>query len=117
MEQAGGLPQRLMHDLSGRPRRFVELESLHGGLGTPALRETLERLVGDGLIAKRTSKRHVSVFHTFELTPLGARAEEEMQRLRPLQEDPDREPKRSHRGKRTAGTRPPAWVLPPRSPE
>ncbi|HEX9709405.1 MAG TPA: winged helix-turn-helix transcriptional regulator [Candidatus Thermoplasmatota archaeon] len=117
IDEAGGLSQRLMRDLSGRPRRFAELDLVHGGRGTPELTDTLVRLEHDGLIEKRTSQREVAVVHTFELTAMGAQAEAEMQRLRPVQEIPRGPPKRGGAGRRFASTRAPGWVLPPKSRE
>lgn len=111
IDEEGGLSRRVMRTLSGHPRRYAELEHLHGAGGVGALTAALGRLEADGLVDKRTSRRHVAVFHTFELTAMGARAEAEMQKLRPVPDLPE-PPMRRKPVNRRAPSRPrPGWQL------
>lgn len=110
--EAGGLSQRVLRELVGRPRRYAELQPLQGGRRENELTDTLRRLERDGLIDRRTSQREVAVVHTYELTLMGTRAEVEMQKLRPVHEIPRVFPKRQRSELGIARRRGPGWVLP-----
>lgn len=58
----------IVRDLSGGPRRFVELQRVLPGISTEQLRSRLNRMVADGLLTRRRY-REVPPRVDYELTP------------------------------------------------
>lgn len=58
----------IVRDLSGGPRRFVELQRVLPGISTEQLRSRLHRMVADGLLTRRRY-REVPPRVDYELTP------------------------------------------------
>ena len=60
----------IVRDLSGGPRRFVELQRVLPGISTEQLRSRLNRMVADGMLTRKRY-REVPPRVDYELTELG----------------------------------------------